>query len=596
MTACDRKAVPVSKIVARCAGIALAAAVTMLGLAADAGAQGAPTRLLPATPPPAAAPVAQEDAPAGRPGFFSVEELRAVSGDSFGVLDGDAGLGLDLWRGTRRSQLIELLSVMPGATRSHAMNALSRRLLLTTATMPPSEPDTASKPNLLALRASRLAALGDYEGLSRLIAAAPGRVEDESLLRQSVEGALLAGDNAGACRRARAQIGRFTDSFWQKTVIFCQMITGEQGQANLGASLMREQDPKGDATFHTLLAAMQGDRQAKIANLPAPAPLDVAMLNAAKVQIPSDAMDTRDAGMLAAMARNAATPVDTRLGLGERAEAVGTLSTSELAQIYGAMKFTPQQIANALSESDSLGGARGRALLYVAQSRQNNAAARAELLQRAYVAARAAGLYPTAVRLYAEPLKAIPATDDLGWFAGEAARASFAGNEPLQARTWLAAGLGFRPAAGAEGLAADVAALPYELLGSEKTIPWDNARWQRWKQAQGTSAKVKATILLALLEGLDRPAPDEAWDGLAVVDIDPAAHLPSPAVLRRLEVAAATERRGAAVLGALATFGPEGPAGTHPIVLGMAIAGLRQIGLQADARALALDAAVGAGL
>lgn len=596
MTACDHRAVPVSKSGARRLGMALAAVVTMAGWAADAAAQGAPTRLLPTTPPPLATPEAQDDAPGPRSGAFSVEELQAVSGDSFGVLDGDAGLGLDLWRGTRRGQLVELLSVMPGATRSHAMNALGRRLLLTTATMPPADPNTPNSPNLLALRVSHLAALGDYDGLSRLIAAAPGRVEDESLLRRSVEGALLAGDNAGACRQARARVGGFTDSFWQKTVIFCQMTTGEKAQANLGASVMREQDPKGDAIFHTLLAAMQGDRQVKIANLQAPTALDLAMLNAAKLPVPNDAIDTRDAGMLAAMARNAATPIDTRLGLGERAEAVGTLPTAELAQIYGEMKFTPQQIANALSESDSLGGARGRALLHVAQSRQNNAAARAELLQRAYVAARAAGLYPTAVRLYAEALKAIPATDDLGWFAGEAARASFAGNEPLQARTWLSAGRGFRPAAGAEGLAADIAALPYELLGSEKPIAWDKARWQGWKQAQGASAKIKATTLLVLLEGLDRPAPDEAWDGLAEVDVDPAAHVPSPAVLRRLEVASATERRGAAVLGALATFGPEGPAGSHPIVLGMGIAGLRQIGLQADARALALDAAVGAGL
>jgi hypothetical protein len=66
--------------------------------------------------------------------------------------------------------------------------------------------------------------------------------------------------------------------------------------------------------------------------------------------------------------------------------------------------------------------------------------------------------------------------------------------------------------------------------------------------------------------------------------------------MRRLEVSSATEQRGAAILGALATLGPEGPAGCHPIVLGMVIAGLRNIGLEAEARALALDAAIGAGL
>jgi hypothetical protein len=300
--------------------------------------------------------------------------------------------------------------------------------------------------------------------------------------------------------------------------------------------------------------------------------------------------------MLAAIARNAATPVETRLAVGERAEALGTLSTAELAQIYGAMNFTPQQVSNALSESDVLGGARGRALLYMAQSRQPNPAARAELLQRAFVSARAAGLYPTALRLYAEPLKAIPATDDLGWFAAEAARALFAADQVIDARAWLSAGRSFRPADGNGAVTAEVATLPYELIMSPKPMAWDAGRWQQWKRAQGEAAPLKASIVLALLEGLDRAAPDEAWDGLGRVQADPAANLPSPAVLRRLEVAAATERRGATVLATLATLGQEGPAGCHPLVLGMAIAGLRHIGLESEARALALDAVIGAGL
>jgi hypothetical protein len=341
---------------------------------------------------------------------------------------------------------------------------------------------------------------------------------------------------------------------------------------------------------------MQGDQQAKLAKLPAPTPLDIAMLNAAKLAIPGDALDARDPGMLAAFARNAGLPIEARLSVGERAEAYGTLPTAELAQIYSAMKFTSAQIANALSVSDSLGGAPGRALLYMAQNIQSNPAARAELLRQAFVSARAAGLYPTALRLYAAALKEIPASDDLAWFAGEAARAHYALNQQIDARAWMSAGRTFRPAAGAEGTAADVAAFPYEMIVSDKPPAWDPTRFRLWKQAQGPAAAVKTSILLALLEGLDRAAPDEAWDGLAKVEIDPAASLPSPAVLRRLEVAAATERRGAAVLAALATFGDEGPAGSHPLVLGMAIAGLRHIGLQAEARALALDAAVGAGL
>lgn len=601
MIVCDRNPVMTDRRILPGAALGLAGALALLGFAGAVFAQGAPTPLTPPprqSPPAMSEPMAAPDlaAPSARPGQLQVEELQAVSSDSFGVLDGDAGLGIDLWRGTRRSQLVELLATAPGATRSHAMNALTRRLLLTTATMPPVEPGAAPGPSLLALRSQRLAALGDYQGVAKLIAAAPRRVDDANLLRLAVEGHLLGGDNAAACRLVRDVIGKYDDPFWLKATIFCQTILGETSQASLGVALMREKNPKGEAVFLTLLRAMQGDEQAKLAKLPSPTPLDIAMLNAAKLAIPPDALETRDPGMLAAFARNAGLPIASRLAVAERAEAYGTLPTAELAQICDAIKFTTAQFSNALSESDALGGAMGRALLYSVQSRVSNPAARAELLQQAFVSARAAGLYPTALRLYAAALKEIPATDDLGWFAGEAARAHFSLNQQLDALSWISAGRSFRPAAGAEGQSADVAAFAFEMLVSDKPPAWDANRFQRWKQAQGPATVVKTSVFLALLEGLDRPAPDEAWDGLSKAEIDPAANLPSPSVLRRLEVASATERRGAAILAALATFGDEGPAGSHPLVLGMAIAGLRHIGLQAEARALAVDAAIGVGL
>lgn len=574
-------------------GAALAGAAAM--------AQVAPTQLLPppraqAAPPPSSPAAAPEPSGGSRSGGgFRVEPLQDVSGESFGVLDGDAGLGVDLWRGTRRGQIIELLSVMPGATRSHAQNALARRILLTSATMPSADPGATGGPSMLRLRVDHLAALGDYDGLSRLIAAAPGRVTDEIAQRRSVEGQLLQRHDENACRQVRPLVGQFAEDFWAKALIFCQALGGETSQANLGAALLREKDPKGDPAFHALLRAMQGDKQVKLAKLPRPSALDLAMLNAAKLPVPADALDSDDAGVLAAIARNGATAIESRLVAGEKAEALGTLSAGELAGLYNAMKFTPKQLGGALVGSDSLGGARGRALLYVAQSGQNDVGRRAELLQRAFASSRAAGLYPTALRLYGAALESIPATDDLGWFAAEAARALYAANQPFEARTWVSAGRGFRRA-GKDAVPADVAVLPYELITSERPIPWDRARWQRWKQAQGADAALKATTLLVMLEGLDRAAPDEAWDGLARVRIDPDANLPSPAVLRQLEVSAATERRGAALLGALATLGAEGPAGCHPIVLGMVIAGVRHIGLPAEARALALDAAIGVGL
>ena len=65
---------------------------------------------------------------------------------------------------------------------------------------------------------------------------------------------------------------------------------------------------------------------------------------------------------------------------------------------------------------------------------------------------------------------------------------------------------------------------------------------------------------------------------------------PSQAYLQALRGAAAAGRRGETVLLALLNLGPAGPAAAHPLVLVEVASALNRIGLEADARQVALEA------
>jgi hypothetical protein len=60
--------------------------------------------------------------------------------------------------------------------------------------------------------------------------------------------------------------------------------------------------------------------------------------------------------------------------------------------------------------------------------------------------------------------------------------------------------------------------------------------------------------------------------------------------------AAAAGQSGATVLLAVAALGPAAPQGDHPLALGYAVSALNAVGLGGDARALAIEAALAAGL
>jgi len=586
-------------------------------LGQSGGAVSKPLSLAPPTAltPKSAAPAEQtpENEPAGT--GIRVNRLDRLDPDSVGLLNpGGGGLDGDMWRGTSRAFVDQVLPHLPTAAPSAAMRDLMRRLLLSTARAPVGQ---ARPGDLVATRARLLVALGDAAGAGGLIAATPVRGSNELLNRAEAEARFLTYDLAPACRIAAAQVGQGQDMFWQKALTFCQMLAGERDRATLGVNLLHEMNVD-DPVFFALMAVLEAGKPAKLKSLENPTPLHLAMARAGKATLPADVLAAGDAAVLHVVAGNAELPDALRLEAAEKAISGGTPMHETQRQLYDAIPFEDEELANPLSSAEQMGGIEARALLYRAARDQTIPTARAETLAKALELAQADGRFETVAHAFLDILKALRPAPELAWFAPDAARALMILNEREQARRWLtlvrAAGRSDEEMARAQR-----ALLPLVLIAGVTDHPaWGIehlAGW--WRDArEDPTASGRGALLLSLLEALGEPVSPQLWAELMDLSERGQAALPHPSVLRRLDraasaprghetrVASATEempeepigRLGETLMLSLVALGEAGPQHAHPELLHRVIDSLVRVGLVDDARRLALEAAIAAGL
>ena len=151
------------------------------------------------------------DALAPRGQGVSVFGLDQIDPAGIGILTEDnEGFRRDMWRGSDRQVIVDLLPFLPMNITSPTMRDLARRLLLTAAEAPPLAPEntvtgTAPDPNdLLRARVRSLFAGGDLQALASLFERLPTQLNDSALTRARVNTRLLTGDRAAACSEANA--------------------------------------------------------------------------------------------------------------------------------------------------------------------------------------------------------------------------------------------------------------------------------------------------------------------------------------------------------------------------------------------------------
>ena len=514
-----------------------------------------------------------------------VDDLKAPNAESVGTLDqAHGGLPPTLWAGTKAMVVRKLVPMLPGTPSSLAARNLQRRLLLTAATAPEGAV-AGDRPSLVDLRAERLAAMGDNDGVVQLSAMAPQVVEGSVMRRVKLDAQLLTGRTDAAC----AEFPK--DGSQPRLAVLCNYLAGRTLEGNLGLDLLRERKEV-DAGFVAAAEVLAG-----LPPIPADkivvddiTPLHVAAFGAAKLPLPANGVAKASAPVAKAVAMSFATPFDTRLAAGERAEAAGVLSAEQLRKLYLEATFAPDELAAPLVKAEEA-GLHGRALLFRAATDQPDPLIRAHFVAKALELGAVKGQLAGAARVFSPLLAQLQPDPALITVAPTFARAAIALGQADHAK-WLELAR-TDPAAGGAlvrlwPLSAVMAAEPGQAVDLQALSAWRDSL----NGLPPELAARRSAVVLGTLAALGAKLPDVFWlDALSLP-----AQGPRPALFALVQSAALDARMGTTVLAALAMLGEQPLDSVDPISLTEAISALTVVGLGQDARKLAVEAMLANGI
>ena len=523
---------------------------------------------------------------------LEVESLAPISASAAGTLSASGGgFPMDMWYRSDPGLVAALLPAIPGGNGSPTATELARRLLLTAANPPEGE-----SADLLAMRMARLNALG-LPGDTQELAASAGRSAlSAAAIAALADAAFLESDSDGGCRSVRDGMALGENIDLQKALVFCQRLAGEDAVADLGITLLQEAGVALEPQFLALDNALSSGTRGRIDSLDGATPLIFAMALNSDVAFTGALIASAPVAVQRAIAESPALDNEVRLAAAEGATAGGVMPGSELAALYEAVAFTPDMLANALTQAGTMDDGSAHALLYQAGRTQQLPAARAEalasLLHHAAETGGAPG-YLAAARAVAGQIAGLEPASELAWFSADASAALLMAGRPESAARWWP--LLLDRAQGSADFAARATALwPLFRLAFGEQLPDGGAGMAGWWQATGGAGDERRLVLaetyLAAFAALnDNAGAPIVADVIALSEAR--AHAPAPAALLfAMDRAAAAGSVGQTVLIALVALGPRGPAGADPITLEAVIGALDAVGLGVEGRLLAMEA------
>jgi hypothetical protein len=554
--------------------------------------QGYPPPGYPPPPPysapgPAHAPLPYDAPPPSYPSTprvspgITVDSLAPLTPDSIGALGpGDRGLPESMWQGTPRAT-VEALLPRIGTTGSPTLQDLAYRLLASAA-MPPAGSGDGS---LLALRAERLTnALGRADTARSLLEALPPERRGEDLVKISVDLAFLSGDRGAACRQIRARDRSWRNPYWDQGLVTCQALDDSGTEAQLGVDMLREAKVKDDGFGALVERALGNDAKLPDA-LPAPQPMALALLDKAGLPVPRKAFESARLPVLVAVATGTGFPPEQRVLAAEKAAALGGLAPEVLAETYLALTLDQDDLDSPLSQADAAGGVKARAILFRAAHDATAYQSKANFLAALLAKSPRGDVYPAVIRAARPMLLDLPASTDMATTAPDFARALYALDQPGEAAQWLAV-------AGSAG----ASVLPLAHIAADREAPdWGEASFAELTDGgskKDTGGAKRAALVVQLLTAEGHPVPDTLVMSLLDAHLG-GAGTTGPGLM--IDSEAAGRHLGGTVLAVLAALGDEG-AGAPSQTVAQAVVALREIGLKEEARHLAIDAAVAAGL
>ena len=578
------------------------------------------------------------------PDGFEVEILEPVADipAAKGLLGpGDGAFPLTLWQGSGLSRIEQLLAALSVPAKSPVMADLTRRLLLSPATVPGVAAKVPARPgglydeiiteqdgreptpeftqapmagkalgqdysHFLSLRIRKIGESGDLKSLISFLNLLPPESYGGS--REISDLMLMAGDVASACQLARqAMEDDATDQYWLKLLAYCQAMEGNDEGAALTIELLMEQGNT-DFVFFDLINKLSvktingGENYSFSSGLGQLDPLTYSILSVLEQPIDPQMFADAPPLVLYALAANANVQKEDRLRAAAQSYRLASFPIRKMGALYGNIGFSDDEYENAISIARADDTVMGDVLLYQSAARQIDDMQKAERLKEIWDRAISDRDLPRAAILNSRTVQSLTPSEELLFHAHHITRALLLTGHDRKAMVWF----DFVRAAAFDGHLDGTRALvdiwPMIVVASRNMdIPWSKEILDLWWNGQMVLSpdqrQQKAALFYSVAEALGFVVPESKWQEI-IGPMEQNSN-PLPVALWRSLIQSASEKKlGETVLLCLLAddvtregqvMPLAGISGLDPTGASAVIRALRSVGLAAEAHRLAIE-------
>lgn len=355
---------------------------------------------------------------------------------------------------------------------------------------------------------------------------------------------------------------------------YCAAADGNREATELAADLARAEGVGASVPMAALTSVAIGAAQ-RVPSEGRLSLLDYRFMQVAKLPFPQDILERAEPGLLTAIAADAAAPAHARVAAAEMAAKRWSIDTQTLASAY----------RSAAGAGSGDRGGMERAQLFAALEGERTPMRKTRTARALLDSGRHAGLGLQVAAVVGHAIADLAPVQEISWFAETAIEALVASGDYGRAREW--ANLVSRDGS------ADIS--HWLLLIDIADPAWPGQRGSGFAAAerlavQGQWKSDDLHRLATVLDALNYQIPIPLWEAASRTPQPSSGHLPETGVLTALQAAAQSKDLVRTALLAMQAIGPNGVEGAHMIALGDVIRRLRQAGLDAAARRLAMEA------